>query len=126
METEKIKKTITEKYIPGAFNQTDVSKFKEAFHPEFAIITIQKDGSFFLFTRYMWERALQERLNDPDFDYASIAFVPEFRTIDFVDSKASVTVDMVLNGRTIYTEFLLLHKINGEWNIVSKIFHQHQ
>src|SRR6478736_3729520 len=63
---EEIKKSILQNYVRGAFNETDISAFKQAFHPEFAIINIQKNGSFFLFTRTMWEEALKKRLADPN------------------------------------------------------------
>lgn len=125
METEKLKNTITEKYIYGAFNKTDIEAFRNIFHPEFSIINIQEDGSFSLFTRDMWEEVLHKRLSDRDFDYATVALQPHFKNIEIVGDKASVSLDLLLGDKIIYTDFLLLSKINNEWKIVSKIYHQH-
>lgn len=125
MEVEKIKKTITENYLQGAFNETNIEAFKAIFHPEFSIINIQEDGKFFLFTRTMWEDVLKQRKEDKDFDYSSIALTPKYRTIDLAENKASVTLDLLLHDKVVYTDFLLLTKINNEWKIVSKIYHEH-
>lgn len=125
MEVEEIKNTITQNYVHGAFNETDIKAFKTIFHPEFAIINIQEDGKFFLFSRPMWEEVLKKRKEDPDFNYATIALEPEFKSIEIVDGKASVVVDLLLDGKVIYTDFLLLVKIAKEWKIVSKIFNQY-
>lgn len=125
MEVEKIKKTISENYVHGAFNETNIEAFKTIFHPEFSIINIQENGTFFLFTRTMWEDVLKQRKEDNDFDYSSIALTPKYRTIDLAENKASVTLDLLLNDKVVYTDFLLLTKINNEWKIVSKIYHEH-
>lgn len=125
MEIENIKQTITENYLHGAFNETNIEAFKTIFHPEFSIINIQENGTFFLFTRTMWEDVLKQRKEDNDFDYSSIALTPKYRTIDLAENKASVTLDLLLNDKVVYTDFLLLTKINNEWKIVSKIYHEH-
>lgn len=125
MEVEKIKNTITSNYVHGAFNETNIDAFKNIFHPEFSIINIQDNGSFFRFTREMWLDVLQKRVDDKSFNYSSIALSPEFRKIDVVENKASVTLDLLLNNKIVYTDFLLLAKIENEWKIVSKIYHEH-
>lgn len=125
METEKIKNTITKNYVHGAFNETNIEAFKHIFHPEFSIINIMDDDSFFLFTRNMWEDVLQKRLNDKSFDYSTIALKPDFKNIEIIGDKASVTLDLLLNNKIIYTDFLLLIKIDEEWKIVSKIYHEY-
>lgn len=123
METEKLKDTITKNYVHGAFNETDIEAFKQVFHPEFSIINIMDDGSLFLFTRNMWEDILQRRLSDPGFDYSTIALKPDFKNIEIIGNKANVTLDLLLNNKIVYTDFLLLSKIDDEWKIVSKIYH---
>ncbi len=125
MEKENIKETIVENYVHGAFNETNIDNFKKAFHPEFAIINVQKDGRYFLFTRDMWEKVLEERKADKSFDYSSIAMKADFRTIDIVEGKACVTLDLKLEEKLVYTDFLLLNKIDEKWVIVSKIYHQY-
>ncbi|NLR93765.1 nuclear transport factor 2 family protein [Flammeovirga agarivorans] len=125
MEIENIKHTIEKNYLQGAFNATDINAFRNIFHPEFAIINIQENGHFFLFTRDMWEGVLQERQSDKTFDYATIALQPKWRKIDIEQGKASVTLDLYNGKKRVYTDFLLLTKIDKEWKIVSKIFNQY-
>ena len=126
MEVRKIKNTITQNYIHGAFNETNIEAFKTIFHPEFSIINVLGDGTFFQFTRDMWEGILKERVNNKEFDYSTIALTPKYINIDIVEKKASVTLDLLLpNGKVVYTDFLLLTKIDNEWEIVSKIYHEH-
>jgi hypothetical protein len=125
MEIEKIKTAINKNYVHGAFNETNIDAFKTIFHPEFSIINIQENGSFFCFTRDMWEGVLHERVDDKTFDYATIALTPEYKNISVVENKASVTLNLLLNDKVVYTDFLLLTEINNEWKIVSKIYHEH-
>jgi hypothetical protein len=125
MDTLQIKETITKNYVHGAFNETNIEAFKTIFHPEFAILNPQPDGKLFVFTRSMWLDVLEKRKLDKSFDYSSIAFKPLFRNIDVVNDKASVTLELYLGEKLVYTDFLLLAKMDGEWKIVSKIFYQH-
>ena len=123
---EEIKKCIVQNYLHGAFNETNINAFRQAFHPEFAILNPQENGSLILFTRQMWEEILEKRLNNPDFDFTSVALGPRFRTIDTENSRAAVTLDLLLNGKVVYTDFLLLIQIGGRWKIVSKVYHEHK
>ena len=125
MEAQKIKNIITKNYIHGAFNETDIDAFKTIFHPEFSLINIQEDGTFFQFTRDMWESVLKERVDNKEFDYSSIALTPKYRNVAIVENKARVTLDLLLNDKVIYTDFLLLNKIDKEWKIVSKIYNEY-
>lgn len=125
MEIENIKETITKNYVHGAFNETNIDAFKIIFHPEFSIINIQEDGTFFRFTRDMWEDVLQERIDDKTFDYSTIGLTPKYRSVDIIEKKASVTLDLLRNDKAVYTDYLLLTKTNNEWKIVSKIYHEH-
>lgn len=125
MEVQKIKNTIIKNYIHGAFNETNIDAFKTIFHPEFSIINIQEDGTFFQFTREMWIDALQKRVEDKSFDYSSIALTPIFKRVDVVENKASVTLDLLFKNKVVYTDFLLLTKIENDWKIVSKIYNEH-
>lgn len=124
MKTEELKNTITAKYVHGAFNETNIEAFKNIFHPEFSIVNIQDDGSFFMFTRDMWEEVLRERLSNESFDYSTIALQPKFKSIEIAGDRASVTLDLLLSNKIIYTDFLLLSKIDNQWKIVSKIYHE--
>ncbi|QEH43449.1 nuclear transport factor 2 family protein [Chitinophaga sp. XS-30] len=126
MGTTALKKVISEKYVHGAFNETDLEAFNSIFHPDFSIINIQEDGSFFRFTRDMWEEVLKQRLENKDFDYSSVAFVPVFKTVAIAGDKAHVMLELLLDGKVVYTDFLLLIRIGGEWKIVSKIYHEHK
>ena len=125
MHIGEIKTAIKNQYILGAYNETNIVYFKNIIHPEFAIIDIQNDGTFYLFTRDMWEKILKERLDDVNFDYSTVAFTPHFRSIDVQGPNASVSLDLLLRGQIYYSEFLLLKQIDLQWIIVSKIFHQH-
>lgn len=123
MEIEKIKNTIIEDYVHGAFNETNIEAFKTVLHPQFSIINVLEDGSFSHFTRDLWENVLKERVSNKDFDFSTIAFTPKFRNIDVEGSCASVSLDLVRNEAIVYADFLLLAKIDNAWKIVSKIYH---
>ncbi|MGH1337891.1 MAG: nuclear transport factor 2 family protein [Aureispira sp.] len=125
MEIEKIKTTINNNYIHGAFNETNIDAFKTIFHPEFSIINIQENRTFFQFTRDMWEDVLMKRKENQEFDYSSIALSPVYKNINVVEKKASVTLELWLNDNMVYTDFLLLIKIDNDWKIVSKIYHEY-
>ena len=125
MDIKKIQQTITENYIHGAFNETNIEAFNRIFHPEFSIINIQENGNFYLFTREMWEEVLQKRKADKNVDYSTVALRPKWRKIDIAGNKASVTLDLLKDNNVVYTDFLLLIKIDEVWKIVSKIYNQY-
>ena len=125
METEKLKNDILKKYVHGAFNETNIEAFKKIFHPEFSIINVQESGSLFHFTRNMWEEVLQKRLADEGFDYSAVAMQAAFKSIEIAGDRANVALDLMRNGKVVYTDFLLLIRIDNEWKIVSKIYHEH-
>lgn len=124
MDTEAVKNVVYQ-YIKGAFGDTDIEAFKKAFHPQFAIANPQADGKLFFFTRDMWEQVLLQRKQHADFDYKTIALVPRFRTIDVQDDRASVSLDLLLGDKIVYTDFLLLVRVEAQWTIVSKVYHEH-
>ena len=125
MNIEEIKKCIVQNYVHGAFNETNIEAFREAFHPEFAILNPGENGSLFFFTRPMWQEVLEKRLWDPHFDFTNTALVPRFRTIDTEQDRAAVTLDLLLQEKVVYTDFLLLMRMGGKWKIVSKVYHEH-
>ena len=125
MNLEEIKRCIVENYVHGAFNETNIEAFREAFHPEFAILNPGENGSLFLFNRPMWQEVLEKRLRDPHFDFTSVALIPHFRTIDTEQDRAAVTLDLLLQEKVVYTDFLLLMRMEGKWKIVSKVYHEH-
>ncbi len=46
-------------------------------------------------------------------------------SIDLVDTVASVRLELNNWGGYRYTDFLTLLKVDGEWKIMSKVFHLH-
>ena len=125
MNTEEIKNTIIQNYLHGAFHETNIEAFQHIFHPDFAILTPPENDKLLLFTRDDWQTVLEKRKNDPSFDYSSIALVPHFRTIDVEKDKASVSLDLYLADKLVYTDFLLLMRLDYRWQIVSKVYHHH-
>jgi hypothetical protein len=87
---------------------------KRAFHPA-AELKFCKDGAYeeWSATQYIsWQRPREAPI-----------FEAKILSLDFTGSCASAKVE-IDRGRVRFVDFLSLLKIEGEWRIVNKVFHQ--
>ncbi|MER3318051.1 MAG: nuclear transport factor 2 family protein [Allomuricauda sp.] len=122
-DQELIKSTIIESYIDGLQNDGDSVKISKGFHPQFALLGKNQDGSIWALPIVDWKKKQVQKVIDgalplQDPNRASA----KFQLIDVSNDVAIAKLHYYQSGKHVYTDYLSLYKFNSEWKIVSKVF----
>lgn len=108
-----VRKTV-ETYLHGLkFN--DVASLKQAFTPDAKLLFVKKDGSLGQLTQEQWYKGFEANAGKEE--QGDLAII----SVDITSGAASVKVREVY-PKSIYTDYLSLLKLGGEWRIVNKIY----
>ena len=123
MEETKIRNLIEECYLNGALNKMITAKMYKGYHPDFAIF--YADGKVLKkLPLEEWVAMVEDYKKSNDttglrsFDY-------EFTQIDVTETVGFVKLKLMRKGELIFTDLLTLLKFDGEWKIVTKIYHSY-
>ena len=123
MEETKIKNLIEECYLNGALNEMNTSKMYKGYHPDFAIF--YSEGKLLKKLPLNEWVALVEKYKKSNDTTSLRKFEYEFAQIDVTETAAFVKLKLTRNGELVFTDLLTLLKFEGEWKIVTKIYHTH-
>jgi hypothetical protein len=122
-DEDAIKKVITTAYVNGLLNAGDLEPTKKGFHPEFKLLGLNNNK----LSKYPiadWIKSTEKRKADnPDGPKAK--FIPKFPMIDITGKAAIVKIELKIEGKHKYTDYLSLYKFDEGWKIVSKIYCDH-
>ncbi len=122
-EEDAIKKIITAGYVNGLLNAGDLGPTKKAFHPDFNLLGLRNNQ----LTKYPiaeWIKSTEKRKQqNPQGPKAK--FIPKFPTIDITGKAAIVKIELTIEGKHKYTDYLSLYKFEEGWKIVSKVYCDH-
>ena len=123
-DKEQLVASIEEGYVQGIFNRGHSEAFRNLFHSNFEILSIQDNGSLQRFGRDTWLDAVNRRREHEDFRAESLAYRAEYRSVLIADDGMSATVamDLYLGDEKIYNDFLLALRRSDGWKLVSKVF----
>jgi hypothetical protein len=122
-EQESIKSVINAAYVEGIHNHGDLNLTRSGFHPDFEMY-VYRNGNFSKRSLPSWISAIEAGRNrNPN--PPSQKAVANYLNIDVTGNSASVKLELMRGGKKLFTDYLLLYRINGEWKIVSKAFHSH-
>ena len=108
-----VRRTV-ETYLHGLkFN--DVASFQKAFLPEAKLYFVKKDGSLGQLTQEQWYAGFAPNAGREEEGDLRIT------SVDVTGTAASVKVREEYPN-SIYTDYVSLLKLGGEWKIVNKIF----
>jgi hypothetical protein len=122
-EQESIKSVINAAYVEGIHNHGDLNQTRTGFHPDFEMY-VYRNGNFSKRSLSSWISAIEagrSRNPNPPAQKA----VANYLSVDVTGNTASVKLELMREGKKMFTDYLLLYKINGQWKIVSKAFHSH-
>lgn len=122
-EEKKIKELINKAYVDGIHNNGNLDDTRNGFHPDFEMF-INRNGNFSKLSINDWIKRIEaNRAKNPNQAIAKAE--ADFIFIDITGNTASVKLELKKEGKTIFTDYLFLYKINDQWKIVSKVFHSH-
>jgi len=123
MEEEKIKDIIRNAYIRGIHISPSWDAVRTGFDAGFRMLVL--DGSAVTETSledFVNPRVEKLRENPGAFDMEVEYEIP---LVDIEGNAATVRIEIIRDGVHVYTDYMLLYKIDGSWRIVSKIYHSH-
>jgi|TARA_Y100000994_G_C15548689_1_gene383121 hypothetical protein len=115
-EEESIKQTI-QHYINGARSGKG-EEMKPAFHGDATIFGYIGDD---LFSGHIQKLYDWNDNNGPAIEISCV-----FKSIEIVESIATVCLESKNWTGYDFTDFFTLLKVNGDWKIINKVFHLHQ
>lgn len=122
-ETELIKKVIDKAYIEGIHNGGDLNETKKGFHPGFDLLILQNNQLNKL-PIYNWvessEKTRKENPNAPRHK-TTVNYI----SIDITGTAAVAKIELLREGKVIFTDYLSLYKFDEGWRIVGKIYFRH-
>jgi hypothetical protein len=103
-----------ETYLHGLkFN--DVSSLRKAFYPEAKLYFVKKDGTLGQLSQEQWYKFFEGSAGKEEPGDLRIV------SVDVTGGAASVKV-VETYPKSVYTDYLSLLKLGGEWRIVNKIY----
>ncbi|MBR8534089.1 nuclear transport factor 2 family protein [Carboxylicivirga sediminis] len=123
-EVKAIKQVIQTAYLDGTQNIGDMDKIDAGFHPDFRMQVLEEDGSLSNVDRQGWKQMAKDNLEKgilprPEGKQVSVNIL----NIDIEKYAASVKMEYILEGKTIYIDYLQLYKFSDGWKIVNKIYY---
>lgn len=111
-ETEKINKPLMD-YIEGTANG-EPDRLKRAFHPDFNLYFVQNDSVKAWSGKGYISNVKQGRKSNR---------IGKIVSVDFVNDAAIAKIEIDMPDRKrLYTDYLMLLKVKGEWKIIHKSF----
>ena len=108
-----VRRTV-ETYLHGLkFN--DVASFKKAFHPDAKLFFVRKDGSLGQLTQEQWYEGFEKSAGKEEPGELKIV------SVDVTGDAASAKVREEYPD-SVYTDYVSLLKLGGEWKIVNKVY----
>jgi putative lumazine-binding protein len=112
-EEAKVRQTV-ETYLHGLkFN--DVPSLQKAFYPEAKLYFVKKDGTLGQLSQEQWYQGFEGSAGKEEAGDLRIA------SVDVTGNAASVKV-VETYPKSVYTDYISLLKLGGEWRIVNKIY----
>ena len=103
-----------EAYLHGVkFN--DVTSLKKAFYPEAKLFFVKRDGTLGQLTQEQWYKGFEASAGKEEKGDLKIV------SVDITGDAASVKVREEYPN-SIYTDYVSLLKLGGEWKIVNKVY----
>ncbi len=93
--------------------------FDDAFH----MLVPELDGRRNVPVAVRWDGLEELRSNHPKALSPQTRF--EFPLIDVAGNAAIARVDVFHGDTPVYSDYVTLYRVDGEWKLVSKVFHAH-
>jgi hypothetical protein len=122
-DLEQIKTVINKAYIEGIHNNGDLSETRKGFHPGFDLLMLQNNQLVKL-PIYNWiESTERARKENPDAKRPQTTV--NYVNIDITGTAAVAKIELLREGKLIFTDYLMLYRFEEGWRIVGKTYFRH-
>ncbi|MEM9329151.1 MAG: nuclear transport factor 2 family protein [Bacteroidota bacterium] len=123
-EEAAVKDVIIKAYLEGAHMNSDAEAMRDGFHPNF-IMFVNRDDKVSQVPIADWAgRVEASKKNNPDRPKPNIEY--DFPMVSIAENTAVARIEVKRDGNHIFTDFMSLYKIQGEWRIIGKVFQSYR
>lgn len=122
-DEQAISAVIQSAYVAGLQNWGDIADIEAGFHPTFELLTKTNDNKIQKLPIGRWIESVKNRkAQNPDGPATLVT--AEIHNIDITVDAAAVKLDLIREGKKLFTDYLLLYKFEEGWRIVGKIYYR--
>ena len=119
-DKEAIEEVIVEAYINGIHRTQDKSKIESGFHPDFAMLVLNKNNIEKVTAADWLVRIEKMKKDNPELWQSKTSY--DFQLIDIAKHAAMAKLNVFKGTTHFSTDYMLLYKFDEGWKIVSKVF----
>jgi hypothetical protein len=116
-DESKIIAVVDAAYVHGVHIDADPEKIRSGMHDSFIMLVLSDKGVVQV-TRDAWIERL--KTSKPRSDTRA-----DIKVLDRSGDAAVVRVDLFRANKQIFTDYISLYRVNGEWKLVGKVFQRH-
>lgn len=115
-----IKQLIEKAYIRGIHEEQNRALIDEGFHPGFEMLVLDESGV----SRVNIEEWLPriEALKEANPEMWAAKTTCEYKLVDVAGKAAVAKLDVYKGDEFFSVDYMLLYKVGGRWQVVSKVF----
>jgi len=122
-DNDQIKEVINKAYIEGIHNGGDLNETRKGFHTGFDLLMLQNNQLNKL-PIYNWiESSERARKENPNAQRPKTTV--NYVNIDITGTAAVAKIELLREGKLIFTDYLMLYKFEEGWKIVGKTYFRH-
>ncbi|MBS2211977.1 nuclear transport factor 2 family protein [Carboxylicivirga mesophila] len=119
-----IKRVIESAYLDGVQNIGDMAKIDAGFHTDFRMQVLEENGRLSNVSLAQFKQRVKSNMVNGVLPRRVGKHVSvDYLSIDVTDNAASVKMDYILDGKSVYIDYMQLYKFADGWKIVNKIYH---
>ena len=123
-DEERIRTLLEDVYVRDMYVKASREALSREFDDAFHMLVPVLDGRRDEPVSVRWDGLEALRANHPKAMSAKTRF--EFPMIDVVGDAAVARVDVFHGEVPVYSDYVSLYRVDGEWRLVSKVFHRHR
>lgn len=119
-DVREIKQVIEQSYIQGIHEDQNRSLIDEGFHSAFEMLVLDDTGVLKVNMDEWLPRIEAMKEANPEMWASSTSH--EFKLVDVAGNAAVAKLDVYKGDKFFSVDYILLYRIGGKWQIVSKVF----
>lgn len=123
-DRERIRRIVEDVYVYDMYMKGSREALSREFDDAFRMLVPALDGRNSEPIGVSWAGLEEIRSNHPKAIAPRTRF--EFPLIDVVGNAAVARVDVFHDDLPVYSDYVSLYRVDGEWKLVSKVFHSHR
>jgi hypothetical protein len=122
-DEERVRQVLEDVYVRDMYMKESREALSREFDEVFHMLVPELDGRNNEPISLRWEGLEELQSNHPKAVFPESRF--EFPLVDVVGNAAVARVDVFHGGTHVYSDFVSLYCVQGQWRLVSKVFHAH-